>query len=103
MSARVRQVATWDMTSEELARVWAEQHGVTAAAGGWLSAARGPLCQGWDTLTASLAALGITTEGQGVDWRRSDLLGVRHVLAVVRRDAEYGRRAARIAAGGRVR
>lgn len=94
--ARVRNVPTWRMTTTELARVWAAQHGVVARVGGWLYDGAGrPVCQGWDSLAGYLARRGVLVAGQGVNWRESDRQGAAMLLASTRQAAAEGRQAAR--------
>lgn len=95
-TARVRNVPTWTMTTTELARVWAAQHGMTARTGGWLYDPAGrPVCQGWSALTAYLVRRGVVAAGRGVDWRQSDRLGAARLVAGARQAAAEGRAAAR--------
>ena len=100
MTARVRQVPTWKMTSEELARVYADHHGVTARVGGWLYDSDGrPVCQGWSTLANYLAGYEVTIVGVGVDWAKDRRLGVKRLLGSIRILAANGRERARRTAG----
>jgi len=98
-TARVRNVPTWQMTTQELARTWAAQNGVTARTGGWLYDSRGrAVCQGWDVLAAYLHRRGVivaNTKGAGVNWRRADQLGTPALVAGARQAATEGRAAAR--------
>lgn len=95
-TARTRNRPTWKMTSEELARIWAAQHGVTARVGGWLYDAQDrPICQGWASLATYLAGTEVTIVGVGVDWRRSDGVGAKALIAGTRAQASYGRTRAR--------
>lgn len=83
-AARTRNVPTTRMRADELARVWAAQHGIVGRAGGWLYTATGrPVCHGWGSLAASLRRQGIVIEGAGVEWRRTDLVGADRVIARV--------------------
>jgi hypothetical protein len=75
-AARVRipkTKVTWRMTREELARVWADHHGIHAHVngGGWLYTKDDrPYVQGWDALGERLELAGIITVGKGISWRR---------------------------------
>lgn len=68
---RVRaNVLTSQMTSVELARVFADHFGWTAADGGWIYEAQpsGAIVQGWTTLADMLIWRGWIVEGKGVMW-----------------------------------
>lgn len=60
--------ATWQMTSAEMARVWAAHYGLTGNRGGWIHASTGPLAQGWDDLGRLLERQRIILPGRGIDW-----------------------------------
>lgn len=60
--------ATWEMTSEEMARAWAAHYGLKGNRGGWIHASTGPLAQGWFDLGRLLERLGVILPGRGIDW-----------------------------------
>lgn len=63
---------TWEMTAEELAKVWAEHFGYTGHAGGWIHRPDGtPVCQGWTALAEILTRRGWIRVTYGIDWRAS--------------------------------
>ena len=64
---------TWQMTAEQLARAWANVHGVHAHVdgGGWLYWPNDkPFAQGWAALATRLQREGIIRVGRGIDWSR---------------------------------
>lgn len=63
--------ATWNMTSIQLARVFAEHFGYSVK-GNWIHSPAGvAVACGWEDFAAKLAARGWTRVGQGVNWRHA--------------------------------
>ena len=74
--------ATWEMTSVELARVFAHTHGYRGAAGGWIYDPEGhPVAHGRQSFAEALAARGWIVEGKGVAWTRATWGGNRLPLS----------------------
>jgi hypothetical protein len=62
--------ATWKMSRQELAKVFAEHFGFTGRLGGWIYSPTGqPITQGWDSFASKLQQRGWIIQGTGINWR----------------------------------
>jgi hypothetical protein len=69
----MRTKATWQMTAEELAKIYGAQRGYSSREGGWIYNAAGrPVVQGWSAFADRLAARGRIRVGKGINWRLDD-------------------------------
>jgi hypothetical protein len=67
-----RTKVTWQMTAEELAKVYAVHVGSYGAAGGWIYSARHrPLAHGWTAYARRLRTCGIIVPGKGINWGKA--------------------------------